>query len=85
MTRYEVARLVAARTQQLTEGAPTTLPDGAPPSASPHAVAVMELEEGVIPLSVQREGADGRIETFRADQLKVPSTILTHLKSMALL
>jgi hypothetical protein len=45
----------------------------------------MELEEGVIPLSVQREGADGRIETFRADQLKVPSTILTHLKSMALL
>ena len=85
LTRYEFARLVAARTQQLSDGAVTTLPDGAPPSMSPHLIAVRELEEGVIPLAVQREGADGKVETFRVDQLKIPAALLTHHKAMTLL
>jgi DNA-directed RNA polymerase subunit K/omega len=76
---------VASRTQQLTDGAVTTLPDGAPPGASPHRVAVAELELGVIPLAVQREGPDGKSVTFRVDQLKIPASLLTHHKAMQLL
>jgi DNA-directed RNA polymerase subunit K/omega len=85
LTKYEFARLVASRTQQLTDGAVTTLPDGASPGASPHRVAVAELELGVIPLAVQREGPDGKAVTFRVDQLKIPASLLTHHKAMQLL
>lgn len=85
LTRYEMARLISARTQQITDGALSTLPEGAPPSWSPHQIAVRELEEGVIPLAVQREWADGKVETFRVDELKIPSALLTHHRAMALL
>ena len=82
ITRYEMTRLLAARTQQLSDGAATTLPDGAPPSAPPYAVALSELEEGVIPMAVQREGADGKVETLRVDQLSIPSSLLRHHRSI---
>ncbi len=85
LTKYEFARLVASKTQQLTDGAVTTLPDGAPPGASPHRVAVAELEMGVIPLAIQREGPDGKAVTFRVDQLEIPASLLTNHKAMQLL
>ncbi len=55
LTKYEKARLVGARALQLAAGAPY-LVKLAKPEVSAVKVALLELEKGVLPLHVVREG-----------------------------
>jgi DNA-directed RNA polymerase subunit K/omega len=58
LTRFERARVVGARALQVSEGAPILL-DFTDPTLSPIDIALMELEEGVLPISIRRALPDG--------------------------
>lgn len=58
LTRFERARVVGARALQVSEGAPILL-DITDPTLSPIDIALMELEEGVLPISIRRALPDG--------------------------
>jgi len=58
LTRFEKARIVGARALQISMGAPVLLDlDGT--TRSPIAIALMELEENVLPMSIRRRLPDG--------------------------
>jgi len=58
LTRFEKARVVGARALQVSMGAPVLL-DSTDPSMSPIDIALLELEEGVLPISIRRALPDG--------------------------
>jgi DNA-directed RNA polymerase subunit K/omega len=58
LTRFERARVVGARALQLSMGAPVLL-DLARAIESPIELAELELEEGVLPISIRRSLPDG--------------------------
>ncbi len=58
LTRFERARVVGARALQVSMGAPVLL-DLKDPTLSPIDIALMELEEGVLPISIRRALPDG--------------------------
>lgn len=58
LTRFERARVVGARALQVSMGAPILL-DITDPTLSPIDIALMELEEGVLPISIRRALPDG--------------------------
>lgn len=58
LTRFERARVVGARALQVSMGAPVLL-DLTDPTLSPIDIALMELEEGVLPISIRRALPDG--------------------------
>ena len=58
LTRFERARVVGARALQVSMGAPVLL-DIKNPTLSPIDIALMELEEGVLPISIRRALPDG--------------------------
>jgi DNA-directed RNA polymerase subunit K/omega len=58
LTRFERARIVGARALQLSMGA-RPLIDLPSRSMSPREVAILELEEGILPLSIRRMLPDG--------------------------
>jgi len=58
LTRFEKARVVGARALQISMGAPVLL-DLKQERLSPIDVALMELEEGVLPISIRRSLPDG--------------------------
>lgn len=58
LTRFERARVVGARALQVSMGAPILL-DITDPKLSPIDIALMELEEGVLPISIRRSLPDG--------------------------
>ena len=58
LTRFERARVVGARALQVSEGAPILL-DITDPPLSPIDIALMELEAGVLPISIRRALPDG--------------------------
>jgi DNA-directed RNA polymerase subunit K/omega len=60
ITRFEKARLVSARALQLSFGAPPLIK--AKPGMSAYDLALEELQEGVLPLTVIRHFPDGRLE-----------------------
>ncbi|MHC1592539.1 MAG: DNA-directed RNA polymerase subunit K [Methermicoccaceae archaeon] len=51
-TRFERARIVGARAIQIAMGAPVLLEDA---GTTPLEIALKELEEGVIPITVKRD------------------------------
>ncbi len=51
-TRFERARIVGARAMQIAMGAPVLLQDA---GTTPLEIALKELEEGVIPITVKRD------------------------------
>jgi len=51
-TRFERARIVGARAMQIAMGAPVLLQDAC---TTPLEIALKELEEGVIPITVKRD------------------------------
>ncbi|MBU2560214.1 DNA-directed RNA polymerase subunit K [archaeon] len=53
LTRYEKARIIGARALQLSMGAPTLIKIKGD-FAEPLAIALEELKEGVIPITVRR-------------------------------
>lgn len=54
-TRFEKARIIGARALQIAMGAPLLIrkPKG---TSNPVELALLELEKGVIPMTVKREG-----------------------------
>lgn len=52
-TRYERARIIGARALQLRMGAPTLI-QGHDDVSRPIDIAKLELEEGILPITVQR-------------------------------
>ena len=58
LTRFEKARVVGARALQVSMGAPVLL-DSTDEKMSPIDIALLELEEGVLPISIRRSLPDG--------------------------
>lgn len=54
-TRFEKARIIGARSIQISMGAPTMLKREGKGPIDPVDVAIEEFEEGVIPITVIRE------------------------------
>jgi len=67
LTRFEIARIVGARALQLALGAPPLVDVSKAPAKDPVAIALLELEEGVLPITIYRMRADG---TFQKTPLK---------------
>ncbi len=59
LTRYEIARIVGARALQLSLGAPPLVDVGRAPAKDPIALALLELYEGVLPITIRRMKPDG--------------------------
>ncbi len=58
LTRFERARVVGARALQIAMGAPVLI-DVSPQLKSPIDIALMELEERVLPMTIRRSLPDG--------------------------
>ena len=57
MTRFERARVLGARSLQISMGAPPLIESTA---ATPIEIADQELKEGVLPMTIRRRLPDGR-------------------------
>ena len=60
LTRFEVTRLMSARSLQLSLGAPSLVK--APKHAAFLEIAKLEFEKHALPIAVLREYPDGRVE-----------------------
>jgi DNA-directed RNA polymerase subunit K/omega len=88
ITKYELTKVLAARIQQLADGAPSTLPADhpvGPATGELMDVAVAELEGGKLPMMIPRELPDGSREVWRLDQLRLPKSFMRHVKSVSIL
>jgi len=54
-TRFEKARIIGARALQLSMGAPSLLAEIPKTMIDPVEIAMLEFEEGVIPITVKRK------------------------------
>jgi len=63
LTRFERARIVGARALQISMGAPVLM-DISQSSKSPIDIALMELEQGVLPISIRRTLPDGESQNI---------------------
>jgi len=54
-TRFEKARIIGARSLQISMGAPTLLSIDDEKALDPVDIAIKEFEKGVIPITVMRE------------------------------
>jgi DNA-directed RNA polymerase subunit K/omega len=71
LTRFERARVVGARALQVSMGAPVLL-DNVVASMSPIDIALLELEEGVLPISIRRALPDGTSQNIPLKWLLQP-------------
>ncbi|MEM2843589.1 MAG: DNA-directed RNA polymerase subunit K [Candidatus Bathyarchaeia archaeon] len=58
LTRFEKTRIVGARAMQIAMGAPVLI-DIPPEVKSPIDIALLELEESILPISIRRQLPDG--------------------------
>jgi DNA-directed RNA polymerase subunit K/omega len=58
LTRFEKTRIVGARAMQIAMGAPVLI-DVPPNVKSPIEIALLELKEGILPISIRRQLPDG--------------------------
>ncbi len=72
LTRFERARVVGARALQVSMGAPVLI-DISDPALSPIDIALMELEEGVLPISIRRALPDGTSQNIPLKWLLQPA------------
>lgn len=63
LTRFERARVVGARALQISMGAPVLI-DVSQSSKSPIDIALLELEQGVLPISIRRTLPDGESQNI---------------------
>lgn len=83
MTRYELVKVVSLRVEQLSTGCrPTIRVDN---SDSPLDIAIKELEEGRLPMMLDRFLPDGTRESVHLSTLLPPKRALQHLKSISVL
>ncbi len=88
ISKYELTKVLAARVQQLADGATSTLPDDHavnPMTGNLLEIAVAELEEGRLPMMIPRDLPDGSREVWRLDQLRLPMAFMRHVKSVSIL
>ncbi|MEZ0393563.1 MAG: DNA-directed RNA polymerase subunit K [Desulfurococcaceae archaeon] len=69
ITRFELARVVGARALQLALGAPPLVDVNNIGILDPVAIAIAELLEGALPMSVRRRTSDGRYELVPVREL----------------
>ncbi len=69
LTRYEIARIVGARALQLALGAPPLVDVNKSPSKDPVAIALLELYEGVLPITIRRMRPDGKSQLIPVRKL----------------
>lgn len=74
LTRFERARVVGARALQVSMGAPVLM-DNVVPTMSPIDIALMELEEGVLPISIRRALPDGTSQNIPLKWLLQPEAV----------
>ena len=83
MTRYELIKVIASRVEQITTGAPYSIaPDE---DDTPVDIAIKELEQGKLPMMIERTLPDGSKEELRLADLIVPRKTMQHLKSIKIL
>lgn len=71
LTKYEKARVLGERTQQLDRGAPTFLVDLDPIVIKSYVIASMELEQRKLPFIIQRPLPNGKCEFWPLNELEV--------------
>lgn len=69
LTRFEIARIVGARALQLALGAPPLIDVSKAPARDPVAIALVELYEGVLPITIKRMRADGTYQYIPVKKL----------------
>lgn len=70
LTKYEQARIIGIRGQQISQGAPILVdPEGL---ESPVEIALKELHERKLPFIIQRVLPNNKCEYWRVDELKLP-------------
>jgi DNA-directed RNA polymerase subunit K len=67
MTRFEKARLIAARAEQIQNGSPVLVETS---NSDSIVIAEEELRTGKIPISIRRNMPDGRIEVWKVSELR---------------
>ena len=72
ITRFERARIVGARALQISMGAPilVELPEGV---SDPIDIALRELEEGILPMTIRRTLPDGTYQDIALGDLLNPA------------
>ena len=80
MTKFELTRVLCARAQQLSEGAPSTVPEtrGMPPLRA----ALAELDARRLPMKIQRVLPDGSKEVWRTRDMELPERIMQHIRAL---
>lgn len=69
LTRFERARIAGARALQLSLGAPVLI-EIAPKVSDPIDIAMSELKQGVLPMTIRRTLPDGIYEDLALSDLK---------------
>ena len=69
LTRFERARIAGARALQLSLGAPVLI-ELAPKVSDPIDIAMSELKQGVLPMTIRRTLPDGIFEDLALSELK---------------
>ena len=68
-TRFEVARILGARSLQLAMGAPPLIDPSTLPVKDPIALAIAELLNNVLPMTVKRPTYGGKYELIPVSRL----------------
>jgi len=71
LTRFETTRIVGARAMQIAMGAPVLI-DVPANVKSPIDIALLELKEGVLPISIRRQLPDGTSQNIPLKLLLEP-------------
>jgi DNA-directed RNA polymerase subunit K len=74
ITRFELARVIGARALQLALGAPPLVDVNSLPVKDPVYIAIVELLNGQLPMSVQRPVEGGGYELIPVSKLITPET-----------
>lgn len=69
LTRFERARIAGARALQLSLGAPVLI-ELPPKMSDPIDIAMLELKQGVLPMTIRRTLPDGIYEDLALSELK---------------
>lgn len=63
LTRFETAKVISARALQIAMGAPVLI-DLSTSKSSPIDIALLELNEGILPISIRRALPDGAYQNI---------------------
>ena len=70
MTKYEKARLIAARADQIQNGSPVLVKTTSHEAIE---IAEQELVAGVLPIGIRRNMPDGSVEIWQVKELRLPT------------